>query len=75
MLDLFKKGDGLPNGTDCTVEQRSEIISLLKEKGYFCLCSKVEWMPIVFNGGIWAICTNDDITNKLNYLEMKNILK
>jgi hypothetical protein len=73
---MFNKGDGLPNGIFCTNEQRTEIVNLIKAKGYFCLASTTnEYMPLVFNGSIWAICTNDDITNKLSYEELKAMLE
>lgn len=70
----FKKGDGLPDGIFCSPEQRTEIINLLNDKGYFCLTSKIEYMPIVFNGSIWAICTNNDITNRFDYETLKELL-
>jgi hypothetical protein len=72
---MFKKGDGLPNGIFCTTEQRTEIVNLIKANGFFCLASTTnEYMPLVFNGSIWAICTNEDITNKLSYEELKAML-
>lgn len=71
----FKKGDGLPDGIFCTPNQRTEIINLLRNKGYYCLTSNIEWMPIVFNGNLWVICTNDAITNKFDYETLKEKLK
>lgn len=72
---MFVKGDGLPNGIECTNKQRTEIVNLIKANGFFCLASTInEYMPLVFNGSIWVICTNEDITNKFNYEELKVML-
>ena len=70
----FKHGDGLPSGIECSLQQRAEIIKLLKDNGYSCIVNSNEYMPIMFNGNSWSICTNEDIKNKLDYQNMKSIL-